>query len=459
MSVDFSDDELEAARAEAGLKPRGLRVVAPGERGEDWQTHLLFNDTKGKAPKLAKHHANAVAVLRYHPAWKGKIYFDEHAQVTRVSSPPWHEPEQAPSSADEEGFREWTDADDGRLSSWLAREPNIRLELSSSACAEAVRIVAEGNPRHPFREWLDSLRWDGKERLNSALFDYFGVTPGEYASNVFRWWMISLCARTYWPGCKADYVLILEGGQGINKSTALRVLAVKKAWFSDTPIRLDSKDRFQALLGKVIVEMAEFKLDSKAAKDFFTSSVDNYRPPFGRREVSVARRGGISATMNPPSDGAYLTDETGARRYWPVTCGEIDLRGIERVREQLWAEAAYVCQESLICPECSPTDTLIRCEMHRWWPVGAEHAELAEEQEQRTEQEPWQEAIGDWLSTRPGDVSLNEVILGALKFDNAGKIDRNAQRRASRAMKGLGYRRVQLGPDANGRRPWVYRKG
>ncbi len=459
LTDDTTPTEADLEEARLVLGGRHLRSVPPGgPTPPDWREQLIYSDSKGKAPKLAKHHANAVVILRYSEEWRGKIYFDEHAQKIRVSSPPWHAPEQAPGSVDEEGFREWTDSDDGRLSSWFIRQPGIGMELPPTTCGEAVRIAAEANPRHLFREYLDGLQWDGVERLDAALVDFFGVSPSQYTSNVFRWWMISAAARTYWPGCKADYVLILEGGQGIRKSTALRVLAGSR-WFSDTPIRLDSKDRFQRLLGRVIIEMAEFKLDSKAAKDFFTSPIDDYRPPYGRREVSVPRRGVIAATMNPPSDGAYLTDETGGRRYWPVTCGEIDLRGLEAARDQLWAEAASLCQASLSCPECSPSNLLLRCAHHRWWPEGSEeHDELSEEQSQRTEGEPWQEAIGAWVSTRQGDLALNDVILGALKFENAGKIDKVAQRRASRALKGLGYRRVQL-RESDGTRPWVYRRG
>jgi len=426
-------DDTDSDAAIHAVRNGHLRVVSPSERADDWREYLHYQDSKGGKPKLSKHLANATAVLRYHPQWKGKICFDEHAIRELVLAPPWHEAEAGGSSGE---WREWTDKDDSRLSSWLLRE--LGLELSPDACLRGVGVAADANRIHPFRDWLDGLTWDGVDRLDCWLMDHLGVVPSPYVALAGKWWMVALAARIYRPGCKADYVLVLEGKQGLKKSTALKTLAGER-YFSDTPIRIGNKDAYLALPGRVIIELAEFKLDSKAAKDFFSSAVDRYRPPFGRREISVPRSCGFASTINPEGSGAYLTDETGGRRFWPVECGEINLAGLAAAREQLWAEAATRFKAG-----------------ERWWPdTPEEHDLFTEEQAQRTEGEPWGEAINGWLATHPGDVTAAEVLKGALQLE-AAKIGKPEERRAARVLREAGYRLWQVREGKT--RTRVYRK-
>ena len=440
FTQEFTPEELAEAAVEAGIRGARLRSVPTGAAAGgagNWREQLIYVDAKGKAPRLAKHPANVTCILKHHPDWEGRIYYDEHAHRVMVSTPPWHDLD-AGTESDED--REWTDADDTRLSSWLLRAEQF--EVPALLCAAAVRIAAEANPRHPFREYLSSLAWDGVDRLDAWLVDYMGVSPSEYTSSVGKWWLISAVARTFRPGCKADCVLILEGPQGSRKSTALRTLAGDR-WFSDTPIVIGSKDAYMALQGKAIIELAELdsmkRSDHDHAKAFFSKQYDDFRPPYGRREVRLMRACVFAGTVN---HGAYLTDETGNRRYLPVTCGTIDLEALSRARDQLWAEAVARFHAG-----------------ERWWPeTDEERAEAAEEQGQRLESEPWAEPIAAWCALRTGDITTNEVLTGSsIKLDVA-KIGRAEQKRAARVLKDLGYRRIQL-RDPDGSRPWVYRRG
>lgn len=435
--MDLSSwDDTDSEDAAEAVRRSHLRAVPPvdGPLPLTWREHLIYQDAKGGKPKLVKHLANAVAVLRYHPQWAGRIRLDEHAHRIYITDPPWHEPEAEGAPA---GTRQWCDEDESRIAAWLLRE--IGLELAVRSCGEAGRVVAAANRFHPFRDWCDGLVWDGVDRLDAWLIDHLGVTPSDYVAAVGKWWLISAVARTYAPGCKADYVLVLEGAQGLKKSTALKLLASQR-YFSDSAIHIGNKDAYQRLPGKVIVELAEFKLDSKAAKDFFSSSVDDYRPPYGRNDVRVPRGCIFASTVNPEGSGAYLTDETGGRRFWPVACGEINLETLQAAREQMWAEAVTRYKRG-----------------ERWWPdTPEEHAMCGEEQADRTEAEPWEEPIASWLALHPGDVGMMEVLKGALSME-AGKVTRKEQQRAARALKENGYRRVQVREGA--RRTWVYRKG
>lgn len=426
-----ASDPASAPAPFAGPLPPVPAVPTPPE--DEWRDHLLFDQTRA-GPKLSAHHENAVVVLRFHPAWRGKVAFDEHAQRVTVTAPPWH-PSDAPRSVRAEA--EWTDSDSARLSAWLRRE--LSVDISQGDCDRAVTIAAESNPIHPFRDWLDSLRWDGAPRLGSWLSVYLGVESSPYASSVGRWWLCSAVARTYQPGCKADLVLILEGAQGVGKSSALRLLAGSR-WFSDTPIDIGSKDAYLALQGRTIVELAELdsfkRADADRAKSFFSSPSDQFRPPYGKRTITVQRSCVFAGTVNHSS---YLTDDTGNRRFLPVRCQRIDIPALSRDRDQLWAEAVASFRAGA-----------------RWWPETAEDTALCQAQQAPREQgDAWTDIIARYLDGRE-QVAVANIMKDALGMDVA-RFDRGSQMRVSRILGAAGWTRRQV---RNGtKREWVYVPG
>ena len=176
-------------------------------------------------------------------------------------------------------------------------------------------------------------------RLDTWLITLSRHRQHDYVRAVGARWLISAVARVFHPGAKADCALILEGPQGIKKSTALSVMA--QPWFTDRLSDLGSKDAAMETKGVWIIEIAELDTMSRAEvsaiKAFMSRTHDRFRPPYGKRLVDLPRQCVFAGSINP--EGGYLKDATGGRRFWPVVCGQIDIDALARDRDQLWAEA------------------------------------------------------------------------------------------------------------------------
>jgi len=311
---------------------------------------------------------NVEAILRQDTRWAGVLAFCTFSdRILKRAPPPWERAE----------LGEWSEIDDDRLRLWLAREYGFA--PAASEVISAVRVIADANRVHPVREYLEGLRWDGTARLACWLQDFLGAENSPYVRAVGLRWMISAVARVMRPGCKADGVLILEGPQGIGKSSALAVLA--EPWFSDSPVLIGDKDGMQQIQGVWICELAELdsfnKAESTRAKQYFGSPVDRYRPSYGKRPVDHPRQCVFAGSTN---QHAYLKDPTGNRRYWPVACQEANLEALRAARDQLWAEALARYQDG-----------------EPWWPTEDEAPLFASEQDARFTEDVWQELIVAWL--------------------------------------------------------------
>jgi predicted P-loop ATPase len=247
-----------------------------------------------------------------------------------------------PSVVSERGIpRPWTDEDTIVLQRFIQRYiiPKIGRDRIEAVVAQYGKHECAF---HPVRDYLQSLEWDGTPRLDTWLRDYFGARrqPPEYLAGVGAAWLISGVARILEPGCQADNALVLEGAQGTYKSTALRTLA-GNAYFSDSlSADLSHKDARDHLRGKWIIELAELsqfkRSEIETVKAFITRRVEQYRPSYGRHEISFPRQCIFAGSTN---DETYLVDRTGNRRWWVVSCEHVDLAALVRDRDQIWAEA------------------------------------------------------------------------------------------------------------------------
>jgi predicted P-loop ATPase len=417
------DDHLAAVGPDAVLD----EIAHVDFAGSAWKKDLLRskpapNATEGRIlPVLA----NAIAAFRHAPEWSGVLGFNEFGFGTVVLKP-------APWGVVPKG--EWTDHDDRLAAEWLQRQGIL---VSVEVAGQGVQTAARDHPFHPVRAYLQRLRWDGVERLDRWLSTYLGTEDTEYSRAVGSRWLISAVARIFQPGAKADCCIILEGPQGIRKSTALRTIAGE--YFTDELADLGSKDAAMQTRGVWIIELSELDNLSHAEvariKAFMSRTTDRFRPPYGMRLVESPRQCVFAGTVNHCS---YLRDETGGRRFWPVVCAGIDIDALAADRNQLWAEAKLRFESGAV-----------------WWLDTPDLVELAADQQQaRYEGDPWEEVIGPWLESRQS-TAISEVLQKCINKPQAlwTQTDKIRAARCLRAQGWVRYRERQ----AN-RLEWRYRK-
>lgn len=360
--------------------------------------------------------ANVYQILKYSPEWRGVVGFDEFSlAVMKRKSPPFAEG----------SLGEWTSTDDSRTAIWMARHWDFT--PSSDLVAEAIETLARDHAFHPVREYFDSLRWDGIDRLEAVPADFLGLDVTEYTKRAVKWWMMGIAKRIYSPGAKFDHCLVLMGHQGKKKSTFFSVLAGE--WFGDADLDLTHKDSMSALRGKLIQEIPELgafaRSDSLRQKSFISRSTDEYRPVYGRREIKAPRQCGFGGTTN---EDEWNKDLTGGRRFLPVLCkvDEIDEQALRAVRDQLWAEAVARIKDG-----------------ERYWPTQDEQREWFDPEQMRVQQQDTiLDAVHDWVYARVSQFSIFDVLSECLKLD-VSKQTRDMQTRVGMALKKLECRRVE----------------
>lgn len=383
---------------------------------------------------------NAIAALTHAPEWQGVFGYDEMARrVCQLRAAPWDnalltEP------------RWWTDVLSIRVAEWLQNESIV---VSTRVAEEAVTLVGHNNPYHPVKEYLAGLTWDGTPRIDTWLTRYCGAHDTPFARVAGKKWLVSAVARIQQPGVKVDHMLVLEGEQGIAKSSVPDVLGGR--WYTDGMPTLENKDAALVAASYWIIEIAEMrgllKSTNDAANNFLTQREDRFRPPYGRSLVAFPRQCVFLGTVNPDGCG-YLSDPTGGRRYWPIHCPErIRIDDLRRDRDQIWAEAMKAYMDG-----CT------------WWPDTEQMREQAkEEQAKRKTSEPWDERIQQILDcvglathamSLPGPgITVNE-IMNQMDIP-MGQRSRREELRIASALRRLGYVRWKVAREYNGTTRYV----
>ncbi len=311
--------------------------VAAPQTETDWREKLEY-DKQGRIKNTL---INLLRILQNDPQLKGVVFnqLSDGMEIRDDIAPvPWKHPSKF-----------WRDADDKQIISYIETHYG---SFSNRNYDIAVTKVADDRSYHPIRDYLSSLpEWDRIPRVETLLIDYLGAPDNAYVRAVTRKTLCAAVARVLKPGVKFDSMLVLNGPQGVGKSTLIAKLGGE--WFNDSLSLSDTRDKTAAekMQGYWVMEIGELaglrKAEVETLRSFLSRQNDIYRASFGKRATPHLRQCVFFGTTNEES--GYLRDTTGNRRFWPVkTPGNGCKHSWQLTQEevgQIWAEAyAYVRQ-------------------------------------------------------------------------------------------------------------------
>jgi hypothetical protein len=308
----------------------------------------------------------------------------------------------------------------------LLIDQQFRFLVSKEMIFDVVTDTARLRSFHPVRDYLNGLTWDGIERLDKWLITHGGAEDSKYTRAIGRLLLVAAVRRIRKPGCKFDEIVVLESElQGLNKSTAIGVLAVREEWFSDSlALTASGKEMIELLRGKWIIECPELsgmrKADIEHVKAQASRQADRGRLAYDRLRSDVPRQCVILGTTN---DSQYLKDTTGNRRFWPAKVKSFDLGALLRDRDQLWAEAA----------KAEAAGESIRMDPSLWSDAG-------EQQALRLISDPYYDALQNALAEIE-DGKITSTTVWEILDIKPGSRTQEQNKRMGDAMNKLGWQR------------------
>lgn len=359
---------------------------------------------------------NVVYYLKHDEHWRGRLMYNQFTDAIEIKGrPSWRRDRKSKGEA-------LNKFDLAYIRTWFSNNPEI--EISDALVTSAA--MAAATQYHPVVDYLESVKWDGTPRLETMFIDTLGVDENAYTKEIAKLFLISAVKRIFEPGCKLDYVIVLESKQGVGKSQW--VAEIGGAFASTGELVRGDKDTYQNLRGKWVVELPEIdstfsKQDVAWLKKVISTGSDYYRPSYGVQSEDVPRESIFVATINPSVTNQYLRDDEN-RRYWPIKCNQIKLPLLKHNRDQYFAEAMH----------------LYRTGQTSWQMVVEAERIARVEQELRKETDPWEEALEEWCATTwatKGLFTSNDAFY-ALGSDAEKRTPRTRER-MYRVLRTLGY--------------------
>lgn len=430
VAVSKPREKIRATPAPAGGGEGGGRGGGPPAdvppEGDDEEAFDRVADAlvKGRRGKPEDCRENVFYAMRDDPRLKGLVRRNDFSLLLeRGPHAPWGRP-----------AGDWDEEDDLMLGEYLLQVYGLGIK-GKGTLRDGVLMTARLNRYNPIIDWIKAEKWDGTHRIDHWLTDVFEVQDRPYVRLIARCFMMGLVKRATDPGCKFDYMLIIKGEQGLNKSTAFRALSFP--YFTDNAIRVGDKDSQMAMQLAWIVESAELeslnKSETTLIKQYLSAQEDWYRPPYGSQMVKAPRH---SVNVGTTNADTFLKDATGDRRFWPLEVKAVNVDVLKAARLQLLAEALHRVQAG-----------------EQYWPTREEERTLVfPEQEPFKRSDPWEDMLSAYVNDphRPNATEMprverdffttNELYEKALLI-KADRIDGNGQMdtRVSNCMKLLGF--------------------
>ena len=274
---------------------------------------------------------------------------------------------------------------------WLTIEREYNFRPKKEYFLDVLSTLARDNTFHPVKIYLDDVQaeWDGIERLAGLFTTYFSAKDTPFNRAAAKCWAVAAVRRVRQPGCKFDEMIVVESPQGKGKSSAFAILAARPEWFSDNlALGAKGKELIELSQGKWIIEIPELhgmrKAKIERVKAQLSRQRDEARLSYGRIPTQVPRQFVFAGSSN---NEKYLKDTTGNRRFWPIATGDIDLAGLKRDVDQLWAEAATL----------EAAGQSIRLEKSLWESAATVQAE-------RQEENPFFDVLQNHFADREGRI-------------------------------------------------------
>ena len=327
---EFDEDEInDDSQSESP-------VVSKAKPIKDWISKLSIG-IDGAIENTSK---NLEIILENDKNLQGFAYNELSNRVEVIGRVPWDRPKDN---------RFWREADESQLRLYIDKK---YIEFKERNFEVTFNAIVDNRRFHPVRDYLDTLpKWDGVKRVEEVFIKFLSADDNEYTRAITKKTFAACVARAYRPGTKFDSIPVLDGAQGIGKSTLIKYLAGEE-FFSDNLSLTDMNDKTAAekIQGNWLIEIGELsgmkKADIEKVKSFVSTTDDKYRASYGRVVESHPRQCVIFATVNGDGRG-YLRDITGNRRFWIVKCNQTLQKRMwdendKNYRDQFWSEAKEI---------------------------------------------------------------------------------------------------------------------
>jgi len=332
VRVMLAEERLRSVNDDFAGIVGGDNEEAPKDKEMDFSwTKDLETDKRGSIKSTA---CNVILIIENDQRLKDHLWHDEFSGFDLVANGlPWNK-----------AATQWGDKDDANLRVYMEKGYGI---MGKDKIKDAKDAVLTRHRRHPIKEYLKSLKWDGTPRLERLIIDYMGAEDNLLNRTMTRIHFTAAVARVMNPGCKYDYCLIMQGAEGIGKSTLLNIMGGE--WFNDSITTTDGKEGMEQLQRAWIVELAELSSIKRSevdqVKTYISRQDDIYRQAYGSTVQKRPRHCVFCGTTN---EDYFLKGDTGNRRFWVIQVDASlrrygdNLGQIKKDRDQLWAEAVVL---------------------------------------------------------------------------------------------------------------------